>query len=186
MELKHRLLDHPFYQAWTKGEVTKDQLAKYHKSYSEFIELMPQYWHKINKAFNQNSAEAYSVVEDETSHIELWEKWSHKLPKIKDYPQMSELIGTMNTMTPSELLGAIQAFETQQPEVATTKKAGLLEFYGFNESDVTYFNEHIEEEEHINYGNKLRELYANEQEYKAGFDKGAELYYKGLDLFVAC
>jgi pyrroloquinoline-quinone synthase len=186
MELKYRLLDHPFYQAWTKGEVTKEQLAKYHQSYSEFIELMPQYWDKINKAFNQNSAEADSIVQDEASHIKLWADWSHKLPVTQDYPHMSELIGTMNQMTPSELLGAVQAFETQQPEVAATKKAGLLEFYGFEESETKYFDEHMEEEEHISYGNTIREKHANQEEYKAGFDKGAELFYKGLDLFVSC
>ncbi len=25
MELKHRLLDHPFYQAWTKGDITLER-----------------------------------------------------------------------------------------------------------------------------------------------------------------
>lgn len=186
MELKFRLLDHPFYQSWTKGEVTEEQLSKYHKSYSEFIELMPQYWHKINKAFNQNSAEAFAVVEDENSHIPLWADWSHKLPVTNDYPRMSELIDTMNKMTPSQLLGAIQAFETQQPEVAATKKAGLLEFYGFQENETKYFDEHMKEEEHINYGQKLKENYANQEEYQYGFDKGAELLYNGLSLFVNC
>lgn len=186
MELKYRLLDHPFYQSWSEGVVTKEQLAKYHSSYAEFIELMPQYWSKINAAFNQNSAEAIEVVEDEKSHIPLWADWSHKLPATNDYPRMSELIDTMNTMTPSELLGAVQAFETQQPEVAETKKAGLLKFYGFEEGEVKYFDEHMEEEEHINYGNKLKENYANQAEYKAGFEKGSELFYNGLNLFVTC
>lgn len=186
MELKHRLLDHPFYQSWSEGTVTKEQLAKYHKSYSEFIELMPQYWHKINKAFDQNSAEAMEVVEDEMSHIPLWADWSHKLPATKDYPKMSELMNTMDKMSPSELLGAVQAFETQQPEVAETKKAGLLKFYGFEENETKYFDEHMEEEEHINYGTMLKEKYADQTEYQAGFDKGAELFYNGLNLFVNC
>jgi len=186
MELKYRLLDHPFYQAWTAGEVTKDQLSKYHKSYAEFIELMPQYWDKINKAFNQDTDLAKEVVADEKSHIPLWANWSNKLPATEGHPRMTEVIEGMNNMTPSELLGAVQAFETQQPEVAETKKAGLLEFYGFDEGDTKYFDEHMEEEEHINYGTMLKEKYANQEEYKAGFDKGSELFYNGLNLFVNC
>jgi pyrroloquinoline-quinone synthase len=186
MELKYRLLDHPFYQSWSEGTVTKEQLAKYHKSYAEFIELMPQYWHKINKAFNQNTVEAAEIVQDEMSHIPLWADWSHKLPETEEFPRMSELIDSMNKMTPSELLGAVQAFETQQPEVAETKKAGLLKFYGFEENETKYFDEHMKEEEHIEYGNSLKEKFANQDEYKAGFEKGAELFYNGLNLFVTC
>lgn len=184
MELKYRLLDHPFYQAWTKGEITKEQLSKYHKSYSEFIELMPKYWEKINKSFGITSTEGAQVVADEQNHIALWEKWSSKLPETNEFPRMEEVINSMETMTPSELLGAIQAFETQQPEVAETKKEGLLCHYGYDESETTYFDDHMEEEEHIQFGNSIKEKYANKEEYERGFNRGAELFYKGLDLFV--
>lgn len=180
----YRLLDHPFYQAWTKGEVSMSQLANYHKSYSEFIELMPQFWQKINDGFQVDTAEAREVVEDEKSHIDHWAKWAHRLPETDSYSRMSDVIDTLKEMTASELLGAIQAFEMQQPEVAETKKAGLLEHYGYEESDTTYFDEHMEEEEHIAFGNDLKEKYAVQQEYENGFATGAKLYYDALDLFM--
>lgn len=185
MKKEYRLLNHPFYKDWTKGEVSLPQLANYHKSYSEFIELMPLYWQKINDGFQLNSPEAKEIVEDEQSHIDHWAKWAHRLPQIDSHNRMSELIDTLNEMTPSELLGAIQAFETQQPEVAETKKAGLLEHYGYKETDTTYFDEHMEEEEHIAYGNKIKEEHADAEEYEYGYNTGAKLFYDALDLFMA-
>ncbi len=183
MELKFRLLEHPFYQAWTMGEVTTQQLSVYHKSYADFIEMMPKYWDKINKAFGSEGDLAEKIVNEEFEHIALWNKWSDKLPTSNEYPSMADIMDAMNTMSPSELLGAIQAFEIQQPEVAKTKKEGLLKWYGFNEAETTYFDEHMNEIEHIEYGNQIRNK-ANEAEYKAGFDKGAELFYNGLNKFL--
>lgn len=183
MELKHKLLDHPFYQAWTMGDITMDQLSVYHKSYADFIELMPVYWNKINEAFGAKGDLAEKIVNEEFEHIALWHKWSDRLPVANEYPKMSDIIEALDGMTPSELLGAVQAFEIQQPGVAETKKDGLLKHYGFTNEETVYFDEHMEEEHHINYGNKIREM-AVEAEYRAGFDKGAELFYNGLNKFM--
>lgn len=182
MQLKCKLLEHPFYQAWTMGEVTADQLSAYHKSYNEFIHEMPNYWSKIATAFNQ-SEQAKDVIEDEAAHIDLWAKWEGKLPEVKSFPKMSDVLTGFANMTPSELLGAVHAFEIQQPEVAKTKKEGLLKWYGFNEKDTTYFDEHMEEEEHIQFGKTLYENFANKEEFQKGFEKGSELLYDGLSLF---
>lgn len=184
MELKYRLLDHPFYQAWSHGTVTLEQLSKYHKSYNEFIELMPKYWEKVNIAFNPDSRFGKRVVEDETRHIELWQQWAGNLPAVDSFPRMTEVIEALNAMTPSQLLGAIQAFEIQQPEVATTKKEGLLCKYGMNESETVYFDDHIEEEAHIAYGMSLKERFANKEEFNEGFEIASKLYYDGLTKYM--
>lgn len=184
MELKYKLLEHPFYQAWTKGEITTEQLAQYHKSYKEFIELMPHFWADILNTFNENTADSDHIIKDETEHIELWNKWAGKLPLVKEFPRMIEIINEIEKMSPSEKLGAIQAFELQQPEVARTKKDGLLEHYGYEEKELTYFDEHMKEEHHIKYGYSLRDKYANTNEYRNGFERGSEIFYKGLDLFM--
>ncbi len=184
MELKYKLLDHPFYQAWTMGEVTFEQLSKYHKSYNDFIQLMPTYWDRINKGFNLNDADSKRIVEDETRHIGQWQMWNGNLPSTETFPKMEEVLSTFANMTPSELLGAVQAFEMQQPEVAHTKKEGLLNHYGYQAGELIYFDEHMEEEAHISYGLGLRDKYANAEEFQNGFDKASEVLYKGLDLFV--
>ena len=184
MELKYKLLDHPFYQSWMKGEITADQLAKYHSSYNEFIELMPVYWDKIIKSFNEESNFAKKVVEEEVEHIALWQDWKGRLPITESYPGMQDVIQELNNMNSSELLGAIQAFEMQQPEVAETKKEGLMCHYGFNASELKYFDEHINEEPHIAFGRQLAKRNANMEDFQRGFDRGAELYYNALNKYL--
>lgn len=184
MELKHKLLDHPFYQAWTKGEISLEQLAKYHSSYNEFIELMPTYWQKIIDSFNENSKFAESVVKDETEHIALWQEWNSKLPKVDTFPRMNDVIEELDAMTKSELLGAIHAFEMQQPDVAVTKKEGLLCHYGYETAELKYFDEHMNEEAHIAFGRNLAKHHADEAEFQRGFDRGAELFYNALDKYL--
>jgi pyrroloquinoline-quinone synthase len=184
MELKHKLLDHPFYQAWTHGQITLEQLSKYHKSYNDFIVMMPEFWSKVQTSFGVNDADGRRVVADETEHIDLWQNWAAKLPATESFPSMKPIIDEFNAMTPSELLGAIQAFEIQQPAVAITKREGLHCHYGYTAQETVYFDEHEQEQFHIDYGTKLKNQYANNEEFQKGFDRGAELIYNGLDLFL--
>lgn len=184
MKPKYRLLEHPFYQAWNEGNISIEQLSKYGASYAEFIERIPGYWQKIAQAFAEQQTVADEIIAEETDHIPLWNKWTDKLEKQDDFPRMTKIFEAFENMTASELLGAIHAFEIQQPEVAETKKCGLLDHYGFENSDLTYFDEHMQEEKHIAYGRHLAEKFARKSEFNAGFEKGSKLIYDGLNLFM--
>jgi len=186
MELKFRLLDHPFYQSWNEGTVSREQLANYAASYTDFIELIPVYWDKIIKDFGIDSLTGERIVVEEKLHIPLWKQWRDELEEVESYPKMTDLINGLEMMNTSELLGAIHAFEIQQPEVAYAKKKGLLNHYGFEEKRLMYFDEHMKEEEHIKFGEKIAEEHANIDDFKAGFNKGSEFIYKSLDLFMEC
>jgi len=181
MILPLQLLNHPFYQAWTHGTVTRDQLARYARSYAEFIAAMPAYWARIGQDF---SVDTSAIVAEETHHIALWEDWSAQLPQPADYPRMTEVLDTFASFNASELLGAVHAFEIQQPAVAHTKKAGLLVHYGFAATDMVYFDEHLHEQAHIDFGANLAATKASAVELKHGFNRGAEVVYHSLDLFV--
>jgi pyrroloquinoline quinone (PQQ) biosynthesis protein C len=184
MILKHKLLDHPFYKDWEKGAISIQQLSNYSKSYKEFITQIPVYWDIIIKNFDFESAIGKKIIADERHHIFLWNEWADKLPETLSYPAMKDEIDTFNKMNASELLGAIHAFEIQQPEAAKTKKAGLIKYYGFNETDTKYFDEHINEAEHIKYGEYLYNNFANKKDFEKGFSKGAELIFHSLDKFL--
>ena len=184
MELKKKLIEHPFYQMWMKGELTFEQLADYHKSYAEFIEMIPILWAKVVTDFKLETSMSDEIVKDETEHVLLWKKWEHKLPDISDYHSMKSIIDEIGKMSTSELLGAIHAFEVQQPEIATTKKNGLKEHYGYNDEELLYFDEHINEEDHIRFGKEIAEKYANKSAFQNGFERASELYYSGMDMFM--
>lgn len=184
MILKHNLLDHPFYKNWEKGTISIQQLSKYSKSYGEFITKIPVFWNYTIEIFDSNSLTGKKIIEEEKHHILLWKIWSERLPDVKNYPSMKDEIDAFSKMNVSELLGAIHAFEIQQPNVSKTKKAGLIKYYGFNNSDTKYFDEHMNEAEHIKYGEYLYNNFADKKKFKKGFSKGAELIYNSLDKFL--
>jgi pyrroloquinoline-quinone synthase len=185
MSTKPRLLDHPFYRAWEMGEVSQEALATYHRSYADFIQRIPSYWQTVVNSFQPESTLGTTIVQEERDHIILWELWGKTLKTPDDFPRLQNIIDAFDSMTPSELLGALHAFEVQQPEVARSKKDGLLRHYGFHERDLAYFDAHQMEERHIEYGRWLSELYANKDEYQDGYSRGAELVYKSLDHFMS-
>jgi pyrroloquinoline-quinone synthase len=184
MSAHPRLLDHPFYQAWNRGELSTETLSAYHRSYGEFIKRFPSYWQRVVDTFQQDLPRGASIVNEESEHILLWELWGKGLNQPPSFPRLNALVDAFDHMAPSELLGAIQAFETQQPEVARTKREGLLRFFGFREEALAYFDEHLDETNHIAYGTWLGENFADRREYGEGFERGAELLYRSLDRFT--
>jgi pyrroloquinoline-quinone synthase len=180
-EIKFRLKEHPFYRAWENGEITVQKLSEYAYAYLDFIENIPYYWQRILKEF---SISDNWIIDEEKEHVSLWRRWIKNLEKPEKYPTLNDLILQLNRMNTSQLLGAIYSFEVQQPEIAKFKKECLMKFYYFKESDLIYFDEHMKEEKHINFGKYIYENFANKNEFYYGFEKGQELIYKSLDRFI--
>jgi hypothetical protein len=185
MRIQPRLLDHPFYRAWSGGEVDQDTLAAYHRSYADLIQRVPSYWQRVVNAFQPEHPLGLSIIEEERYHILLWETWGRSFRQPISFPDLGPVIHALDRMTPSELLGALQSFEMQQPEVAATKKEGLLRHYGFLTDDLRYFDEHQREELHIAYGRSLADRFADPAEFDSGFASGSELIYHSLDEFTS-
>lgn len=188
MELSHRLLDHPFYQAWNRGEITTEQLAQYGAAYQTFMDAVPHFWAKVVQGLDLDTSPdaemASAIVEEEAEHAELWEEWRIDLPDAHDHPRLHRLLDALADMPASELAGAIHAYEIQQPGVAETKRRGLLTHYGWSEGNVTFFDEHLDEEEHLAFGRKIYEEYADSEAFERGFQRGAKLVYHSLDAFI--
>lgn len=178
-----RMLDHPLYLAWERGEVPREDLAVYHRSYAEFIQNFPLYWQRVVNTFRPEDSNGARIVQEERDHILLWEAWGKDFSYPDSVPRLRELLTAFESLNPSELLGAIQAFETQMPEVSRTKKRALVRQYGFSEDALEYMDVHMQEEPHIAYGSWLAYRSANKQEFDAGFRSGAELIYRSLDAF---
>ncbi len=181
MRLAHRLLDHPFYQSWQHGNVTVEQLSRYAESYAELIATMPSCWERIGRELGADTA---AIAADEYHHIALWQWWARRLPRPERAPRLTAAIEMCRNLPAAELLGAIHAFEVQQPDVARTKRDGLLAHYGFHATDLAYFDAHIDEAEHIAFGAALARA-QDEAAVGRGFARGAEVFYHSLDAFVA-
>ncbi len=178
-----RMLDHPLYRAWEKGEVSREDIAVYHRSYADFIQNIPRYWQRVVATFRPDDPNGVRIVQEERDHILLWEAWGKDFSPPEEFPRLRDILTTFENLTPSELLGALQAFETQMPEVARVKKRSLMRLYGFPESALVYFDVHMREEPHIAFGSWLAYRFANKLEFEAGFENGAELIYNSLNPF---
>mgnify|MGYP006291486993 CR=1 FL=1 len=183
MELKYKLLEHPFYRAWKDGSLTIDEISKYSHGYLRMVESIPRLWQTSLSGLGVEGSAPERIIAEEREHIGLWRKWMDQLPRPSKDIAMDDTIAKLLYMKPSEMLGAIHSFEVQQPEVANEKKNILMKFYGFNEDQLTYFDEHMNEEPHINFGSEVAEKFADREQYRRGIENGARIFYDALDKF---
>lgn len=134
----HRLLDHPFYQAWNDGTLTTDQLATYAREYGSFIAGIDAGWAQVG---NEEHAE------EEREHARLWSDFASELGTEIDAPSIAETKQLMDTAArlfaePASAYGALYAFEAQQPDTSETKLVGLDTHYPMGERARRYFEVH--------------------------------------------
>ena len=138
----YNLLNHPFYQAWSAGELPVEALRSYAREYGAFISMMPEGWETLNDA---------EIAEEETEHIDLWADFAAGLDTTVTEAQISQVKALMETADklfsePTTALGALYAFEAQQPATAQSKLAGLKAFYQLPKSVEPYFVTHSHNE----------------------------------------
>jgi pyrroloquinoline-quinone synthase len=161
--LSRTILNHPFYQAWQRGELDRGQLATYAKSYYPHVAAFPEYLHLAAAAAGDASArsEIESNLADELTnpapHHELWLDFAAGVgldrtavsTSVPTAPAL-KTVQSFRHLAQGETAGALSAFyayESQQPAVATTKMEGLRKFYGISdEATLAYFAVHAEKD----------------------------------------
>ena len=153
------ILQHPFYRAWKRGELTRDQLATYSRVYYPHVAAFPAYLENaIHWAIDSSTKRALEDnLLDELSnpapHPELWLDFAtatgQDRDKVKQAKPLAKVAGTISTfdrLTSQGIasgLTALYAYESQQPEVASEKMRGLCEFYKIKSPEaLSYFAVH--------------------------------------------
>jgi len=153
------ILQHPFYQAWEKGALTREQLATYARVYYPHVRAFPEYLEAaIGRAKSPEiRAELMDNLEDERGnpapHDELWLAFAGGLGVDRDevtqaapHPAAEVMVDTFQSLAAESLatgLAALYAYESQQPDVSCTKIAGLRNHYGIRDpSTLEYFEVH--------------------------------------------
>jgi pyrroloquinoline-quinone synthase len=161
---RYDLLTHPFYQAWSRGELSREDLCRYARDYYHHVDSFPRYLAEfarrlpsteLRQAVLTNLAEEIGG-NGRPSHSELWMDFAKgvgaRSPFLGDTP--SAAIRTLITFfhrvaktgTPAQALAAFYVYESQVPRVAQEKLRGLREYYGANESACRYFLVHTTED----------------------------------------
>lgn len=138
------LLRHPFYQAWNMGTLSHSDLAIYATQYGEFIDRIATGW---------EAAGDPAVAQEERDHAALWTDFATELrasrPATTRLPEIDALVDAANTMFANrpQALGALYAFEHQQPGTAKSKLDGLRRHYNLAPSAEVYFDIHQDDED---------------------------------------
>jgi len=155
------LLKHPFYQAWQRGELDLDTLRHYCAQYYQHVLAFPQYVSGAHAGCpDQADRQALleNLIEEERgdeNHPELWLRFGDALGIARDdviaseaLPETDRLVETFRDVTKNasfaEAATALYCYESQVPEVAKTKIAGLKQFYGIDDKrGLEFFEVHI-------------------------------------------
>jgi pyrroloquinoline-quinone synthase len=160
IEAKH-LLKHPFYLAWTRGELSKEALTDYARQYYHHVAAFPTYLSAVHANCDDQATRKQllsNLVDEEAgspNHPELWLKFAEGLG-VEDVdlagadkrPETTNLIGTFRSVcrdgSTAEGLAALYAYESQIPAICESKVDGLRRHYRFTDpKHYEYFSVHI-------------------------------------------
>jgi pyrroloquinoline-quinone synthase len=140
------LLKHPFYSAWSRGEIPLSTLAEYARQYYQFESNFPRYVGATYAQLTDPSQRRVlleNLMDEEgrpPTHPELWLDFaasvgasSRSVQAARPSESMQHLLNvyeraTLKGTAPSGL-GALYAYESIFPEVAAEKSRGLRDHY---------------------------------------------------------
>jgi len=158
---ERHMLNHPFYQRWNAGELTRGELEEYSRQYYPYTVAFPTFVSAMHAHTDDIAIRQYlleNLIEEERgseNHPELWLRFCDALGVARDEVKATsaneataDLIDSMRTHARSEKLheglAALYAYESQIPAVAKAKIDGLAAWYGITEPrDVAFFSVHM-------------------------------------------
>jgi pyrroloquinoline-quinone synthase len=142
------LLKHSFYQRWTDGTLTADELRYYSDQYRHLVVALPQ-WLRIAAAGHPTRGpELMEHAREEAAHVALWDGFREGIgvEGVGDPPNAatSRVLGIGRALADQGLgTAAAWALEAQAPEVSRAKADGLARHYGIDGgSGAAYFELH--------------------------------------------
>jgi pyrroloquinoline-quinone synthase len=156
---RYDLLCHPYYKAWTAGQLTRDDLREYASDYYHHVAAFPTCLSALHSRLEDGEvrrAVLRNLCEEEIdgrAHSELWLDFAEGLGADRDevrerepLAEVRELITEFRRIaresTTAEALAAFYAYESQVPRVAKQKADGLAQRYGADAKTCGYFTLH--------------------------------------------
>ena len=156
------LLNHPFYQDWMAGKLSRDTLKEYAAQYYHHVSAFPRYisaTHSLCENIENRKILLENLMDEEGArgdhHPELWLRFAEGVGQNRDavmakkpMPATTQLVSTFHAASRSsyeEGLAAIYAYEYQIPEVANSKIEGLKSNYSISDDrTLAFFEVHKE------------------------------------------
>jgi pyrroloquinoline-quinone synthase len=192
---RYNLLQHPFYQAWSKGELTGEDLREYAAEYWHHVSAFPAYLSALHSRLPDGKLRRVVLgnlvdeegLQDGRPHSDLWMDFAKgmgaeetKVRARRIGPETSALLvhfGTAMQGQPSAALAVLYAYESRVPAIAKTKAEGLEKHYGADDAARRYFTVHTTADVHHarEWRNALAaELAAHPEESEAALAAGED------------
>jgi len=159
---KWDVLQHPFYERWSAGELTKDELARYSGQYRHAAEAIARLSAAIADAGPADERRALRRhAAEEADHIALWDGFIEAAGGEIGAEPTAETLACIDEWTnaddrPRQLV-RLYAIESGQPAISRTKREGLAEHYGLGDGTGNeYFRVH--ERADVQHAAEVREL----------------------------
>ena len=152
------MLSHPFYQAWTEGRLPIETLRAYARQYFHHVEAFPRAVSAVHSAcpdrdgrrmLAENLAEEEGIEAGKQDHASLWLMFASGLGENESAVRTQDLNGEtqalidtfrrLSTQSYAAGLGALYAYESQFPGVASAKIEGLIDRYGIEDEETLRF-----------------------------------------------
>jgi pyrroloquinoline-quinone synthase len=183
------VLRHPFYQRWSNGELSDEELARYSGQYRHAVEAIAAISAAAAKAAPERG-ELRRHAAEERGHVRLWDGFMDAAGGSADDPPTPETSECVHAWTADggllPTLARLYAIESGQPAISRTKREGLIERYGFTEGAGTaYFQVH--EGRDVEHSREVRELIeelaseADEDELVAAAESAMRANWRLLD-----
>jgi pyrroloquinoline-quinone synthase len=137
----HDVLQHPFYQRWSRGELSPSELANYAGQYRHAVVALAE-------AAEHAGNEEHAAVE--YSHIVLWDRFIAAVggdlrAAASDSTKTCVDAWADEDRDRAATLAVLYAIESSQPAISKTKRDGLIEHYGAapNSNATRYFDVHV-------------------------------------------
>ena len=178
------LLKHPFYQAWNMGTLTTENLGLYAVQYGEFIDRIAVGW---------QAAGDEATAEEEREHARLWSDFAAGVDAVRPaahrLPEISSLVSLIDELFSdrAQALGALYAFEQQQPGTAQSKLDGLRKYYTLPDDAYVYFDIHKADFDEPTWLAEQIEMLSEDEFAKArsACDRMSNALWRGLDGVMA-
>jgi pyrroloquinoline-quinone synthase len=181
------VLDHPFYQRWSAGELSRSELARYSGQYRHATQALATLSvDAAHAAPDAERAELRGHAVEEQAHVGLWDGFVDAVGGDSGAAATAETQECVDAWTAegdfATRLVRLYAIESGQPAISKTKREGLTAHYGIGDGPGnTYFRLHeradVEHaaaareliERHATAGDRERLVAAAEETFKANW-----------------
>jgi pyrroloquinoline-quinone synthase len=156
---RYDLLCHPYYKAWTAGELTREDLREYASDYYHHVAAFPAYLSTLHSRLEdgeQRRAVLRNLCGEEIEgrpHSEMWLDFAEGMgadrtevrsrePLVEVQDVIAGFQRVAREGSTAEALAAFYAYESQVPRVAKQKADGLAQRYGADAKTCGYFTLH--------------------------------------------